>query len=166
MKNSKGFTLVELLVVIVIIGVITMMAWPMISRMQNDNKADQYKKYGEAMISAAKLYVDSYEEDIFRYEDDLTELEREQGQCAFITFQDLKSNSLIKDFDYNEISCNSDSTFVRVTRKDGKYKYKYFLGCGNKKSGGAKLSDSDIYYTLPKENTLNRMDAENCTVDE
>ena len=42
MKNTKGFTLVELLAVIVILGVITGMSWPVIRRLQEQNTLNKF----------------------------------------------------------------------------------------------------------------------------
>ncbi len=163
--NNKGFTLVELLVVIVIMGVIMGMSWPVITRIQENNEINKYNKYGEALVEAAKLYVDSYEEDIFYYEDDLTDEQRRMGQCTYITYSDLYDHLLIKDFNVNGVTCNSESTFVRVVRKKGKYSYDVFLGCGYKKDNNAQLTNAsgDIFYTYPEENTLNYMNTTACS---
>ena len=152
-KKNNGFTLVELLVVIVILGIVTGMSWPVISRIQENNAISKYESYGDALVGAAKIYVDSYEEDLFYYDDDLTAASRAQGQCAFITFLDLKEHNLIKDFTSNEMTCASRNTFVIVKRKNGKYKYQYYLGCGNvddvETTGAKLLPTNKIYFTYP-----------------
>ena len=165
MKNNKGFTLVELLVVMVVMGVIMGMSWPVISKIQDNNEISKYKKYGEALVSAAKIYVDSYEEDLFMYEDDLTEEQKEKGQCVYITYNDLADHLLIKDYAMNGVTCNSESTFVAVNRQNGNYRYKYFLGCGYAKPNGAQLKNGsgDIFYTLPTENHENVKDPATCS---
>ena len=64
-RNKTGFTLVELLVTITILGIITALALPAVRRLQDSNKETKYKAYESSMISSAKLYIDSYAKDIF-----------------------------------------------------------------------------------------------------
>ena len=171
MKNNKGFTLVELLVTIVILGVISGMAFPLVRGLQERNTYTKYEKYGESLIAAAKLYINSYEEDVFRYEDDLTESERNVGQCEFITYADMHEKSLINDLSMDGVTCNSPNTFVKVTRKKGKYTYQYYLGCGGVESAGeaGDISTSDIYFVLPIRSDNTNMEPyeptkANCTI--
>ena len=63
--NNKGFTLVELLVAITILGIIMVIALPQLSNIQNNNRTTKYKKYVETMLTSGKLYVDAYTEDLF-----------------------------------------------------------------------------------------------------
>ena len=151
MKNNKGFTLIELLVTIVILGVISGMAFPLVRGLQERNTYTKYEKYGESLVAAAKLYVNSYEEDVFRYEDDLTKCQRDEGQCQYITFADLHEKSLINDLAMDGVTCNSPNTFVKVTRRKGKYTYQYYLGCGGIESANddGQIKTKDIYFVLP-----------------
>lgn len=152
MKSNKGFTLVELLVTIVIMGVISGMAFPLVRGLQERNTYTKYEKYGESLEAAAKLYVNSFEEDVFRYEDDLTSCEQDEGQCEFISFSDLKEKNLVNDLSMDGVTCNSPYTFVKVTKRKGKYTYKYYLGCGSDKGIDEEtgtLPENEIYFVLP-----------------
>lgn len=172
MKNRKGFTMVELLVTIVILGVITGMSWPLVRRLQEQNAKSKYTTYGDGVVSAAKIYVDSFEEDLFYYDDDLprlTDTEKETAknngelndtytmQCAMISVTDLINHNLIKDINMDEISCVSKYSFVIVKKKNNNYEYKYYLGCGKKKT--RVLNNSEISMTIPEGLTIATDDA-------
>lgn len=57
MKNKKGFTLVELLAVIVILAVIMLIAVPVISNLIQKNKEKAYEAKMELILKQAKLYA-------------------------------------------------------------------------------------------------------------
>ena len=164
MKNNKGFTLIELLTAIVILGIILGMAWPAIRKMQESNAYQKYDYYGEALIAATKIYIDSYEEDYFCYDSDI-----EAGscssynnvkhlECVTISLRDLLEKRLVKDINIDEMSCNTDSTFVRVVKKDKKYKYTYYLGCGKKN----KDEPINIELILPDQNVTENNPMQAC----
>ena len=91
MKNNKGFTLVELLVAVAILGIITGMSIPLIRNVRQNNEQRKYTSYGESLVQSAKLYVDSYGEDLFGHK---------KSGCALITYQQLEDKGLAKA--YNE----------------------------------------------------------------
>ena len=55
--NNKGFTLLEVILVVAILGVITLIVVPSVSGLLNKNKNDQYTNLKMSIISAAKMYV-------------------------------------------------------------------------------------------------------------
>ena len=67
--NKKGFTLVELIVVIAIMGVILILALPQVGRIRTSNQNAKYDTYAQAVERGAKLYVDNYSRDLFGYND-------------------------------------------------------------------------------------------------
>ena len=106
--KSKGFTLVELIVAIAILGIITAMAIPGVRKLQQQNRTAKFKEYEKSLEYAAKLYVD------------------QKGAKDKITYNDLKDADLIKDFDQNGITCaDSTGTYVTVTKVERDYKDKY-----------------------------------------
>ena len=50
MKNSKGFTLVELLVAIVILGIITGLSFPALRTIKEKSNKTKYETYQKALI--------------------------------------------------------------------------------------------------------------------
>ena len=133
MKSKKGFTLVELLVVITIIGIITMLALPGVQKIQNRNRNKKYEAYADTIESAGKLYTDAYADDLFGMEG---------SGCATISYSELKRKSLVKDYEVEGITCDDPGTFVKVERDGEKYKFSVSLNC--KKDG------KYVYETVPE----------------
>lgn len=59
-KKNKGFTLVELLAVIVILSILALIAVPNINGLLNKNKNNMFCKKVESIEAAAKYYAQDY----------------------------------------------------------------------------------------------------------
>ena len=55
--NNKGFTLIEVLAVIVILSILMAIMVPSVGNIMKKNKADNYQNLEDSIISAAKIYV-------------------------------------------------------------------------------------------------------------
>ena len=95
MKNkSKGFTMVELLAAVAIMGLLTVMAFPTMRAIQGRNEKKKYEEYGKSMVSAAKLYTDSYADDLFP--------RGYKNEFAIISSEDLEKKDLLKKIQSTE----------------------------------------------------------------
>ena len=103
MKKQKGFTLVELLVTSTILGVITTISIPLIRNIQLRQEKKKYQTYLDGMEYSAKLYVDSYAEDLFGHE---------EAGCKIVSYSKLNERNLLKDIQMGDVSCDNDDTFV------------------------------------------------------
>ena len=55
--NNKGFTLIEVLAVIVILSILMAIMVPSVGNIMKKNKADNYQNLEDSIISAAKIYI-------------------------------------------------------------------------------------------------------------
>lgn len=106
MKNNKGFTLVELLGVIVILSIIMLIAIPNVSSMLERNKRDQY-------ITDAKKMVTIVQYDIRKGEVD----KPAAGELVKVTLKELSTGDLETDAD--GVSYDEDNSYVVIVRKNG-----------------------------------------------
>lgn len=113
--SKKGFTLVELLVTISILGLIMIMIIPAVSRLQDDYQDSEFEAYGETLVRAAQLYVDREGEDISSYGVD------NWTGCVDITYDDLQN--IISPFDDEAYDCSNAVVRYSKTQKDTNYSY-------------------------------------------
>lgn len=119
MKNKKGFTLVELLAVIVILGVLLMIAVPAVQNVIKKTKNNATQKQAELFIDAAKkmAIIDEATSDMVIYK-----------------LSDLDSS----------VDANRFTGMVVALKENGSYKYYIYLNDSvNKKTIGN--NDNDIF---------------------
>lgn len=120
-KSNKGFTLVEVLVVITIMGLILLFALPEVQRLQARNMNRKYRTYEQSLESSARLFVDSNALDLFG---------TSENGCADVSFAELKAKSLAKEFlGEPGVSCSNKNTYVHIQRTNNKDTYRVFLNC-------------------------------------
>ena len=131
-KNKKaGFTLLELLAVLVILGIIVGISLPLIRRIQDENKQKKFETYSDSVKYSAKLYMNSYEEDLFG---------DSKSGCYILRYKEMKERNLLKDIDVDNVSCESDFTYVRVVKVNERYAYTPSLFCINKSTNKEEYS--------------------------
>lgn len=119
-KNKKGFTLIEVLVSITIMGIITAIALPEVQQLQATNREKKFQTYADSLLSSARLFVDSNSVDLFG---------NRAVACATITYDNLKAKMLAKDYATNGITCANNDTYVVVNKTANKYTYDIHLKC-------------------------------------
>ena len=126
MKNKKGFTLVELLAVIVILGVLLMIAVPAVQNVIKKTKNNATQKQAELFIDAAKkmAIIDEATSDMVIY----------------------KLSDLDSDVDKNRFT-----GMVVALKENGSYKYYIYLNDSvNKKTIGN--NDNNIFKFASEDN--------------
>lgn len=118
--NQKGFTLTELIVTMALLGVISAIAFPAITKLQTQNQKQMYKTYEKALLNGAKLYVDKYGRDL--WDSPVTD-----PTCVIITYKDLTDEDLIKPFNgmkkKEQVNDDKDKTYVLATKNDNSVTY-------------------------------------------
>lgn len=124
-EDEKGFTLIELIVTISIMGVMLILALPQVSKLQQANKDKKYDAYYASIERGAKLYIDTYAKDLFG---------NNNSGCVAIKYSDLKKQNLAKDFGSSEVTCGNDSeTYVEVRKVNSEYLYSIAMVCRDEK---------------------------------
>lgn len=135
--NNKGFTLVEMLAVIVILGVLATIMVPTVTSMIRKNQQDNLKNLNKSIISAAKMYMSDN-----RYEITLdgqtcgggvtkrsiTYIGEQEIKNSQITVQTLIKNDYLTDGDMlNEDGeeINRDKSYIEVVYDCNKKDYTY-----------------------------------------
>ena len=121
--NKKGFTLVELLVAISVLAIIMVIALPQISNIKDKNQTTKYRKYADSVLTSAKLYTDSYTEDMFG---------NNKSGCIDVSYTELRNKDLVKDIKIDGATCNNTGTYIRVRKANDHYFYERSIVCKDK----------------------------------
>ena len=143
MKN-KGFTLIELIAVVVMMGLILLIVFPITSRIMRDNESQEYQKYYEIVNKAVELYSRTRKDDIGGYDssgciDDTTisELVKQNYIKGYLNDDGIECKSP-GDFTEEELAAleiNPDNYVnIRIENKNGIIKTKVSMICKKKDS--------------------------------
>ncbi|WP_455538004.1 type IV pilin protein [Terrisporobacter sp.] len=113
-NNNKGFTLVELLIVIAIIGILTTIAVP--SFLGHKRKAEQV-----AELANAKAVYDETAAMIINDEIPLAHLNKQFWFSDALTIGNKKYTAIIPPGDYKDTKEIIDAMFVSVSAQKGGY---------------------------------------------
>ena len=105
--NKKGFTLVELLSVIVLIGLLLGLAIPGINKIRNNVNKKSDKKNIELIESAAVLWGQNNKTLLQK---DKCDVDNKNINCYKLNIEELKNNNYLDD----EVSINEGCVFVYI----------------------------------------------------
>ena len=107
MKKNKGFTMVEILAVIVLIGILSGIAISATMSILQRMKREYYISTLNNLKSAAQSYTEANR----KY------LPKAVGRSTKITLKELKEAKYLEDIkDYSKKSCDEEKTFVTIFR--------------------------------------------------
>lgn len=122
-KNSKGFTMIELLGALIIIGVLLLIAVPGVSTLMRRFREDYYVKLEKSLEASAKdFYADNK---LYQPEGEL--------KSSYTSIDSLiKKKYVEKLVDYKSKACSlteTESYVISIYKGNGKYEYKACISC-------------------------------------
>ena len=112
--NNKGFTLVELLAVLVILSTIMWIAIPSISSSMERAKKKQNNVNTKVLIAAAEMYVADH-----RYA-----IMKQDGSSCFVDVSSLLEGNYISDDVAVDADGNNINGVIVYTKSNNSYEYK------------------------------------------
>ena len=134
LRNNKGFSLIEILAVVVILGVVSTIGIVSVTRLIDSSKKHYYESQQSQLVLAARAYAGDHKE----------VLPRNVGEKKKVYLKKLYETNYLKDkiVDKNKIECypidksNADGTlkekgsYVNIIKtSESEYSYKGYLYC-------------------------------------
>ena len=135
MNDRKGFSLIELLAVLVIIGLILVVVLPVVSRLIMANNERRYNNYVDAIRAGTVLYADTRKDDLGGYKD---------VGCVLVSLDELISTNYIKKYNDDKSTCTGD---VRIDNDGGNLKVSINLTCVHNDTGNVTFELQEIENT-------------------
>lgn len=104
MKKNKGFTMIELIGVLIIMGLLLLIVFPATIRLMKNNEQTKYEYYYDIILKAADTYATNRRDDLGGIEGN--------GCIDDITLSVLIENDYVKKFDEEGIVCGTPSEFT------------------------------------------------------
>lgn len=134
MKDKKGFTLIEVLAVIVILAVIAGLIIPNIKRYKDKGNKEYYDKLKDNVILAAKDYYSNHPEELPRGQVTYVDGVEVRLYTTELSLQNLINNNYLTNevVDTDDNSCVKPESKVVVTNMNGEYTYQLCYLCDGK----------------------------------
>ena len=154
--NKKGFTLVELILVIVIIGIVAAITIPNIMESLNESKQEGGESVENLLIENLKLYNLDNEDDLWCLEDTQGTNCNPNNVPIIINITDLLE--LNPDIKLGECLLKDEDSLSITRNGDGSYTYKANIICSknfedvirtdptSNIADSAQLNNKNIYY--------------------
>ncbi len=152
MKDNKGFTMVELLAVIVVLAIMMGIAIPAVTHYVNKGKDSYYENQKRNLIAATKSYMNN------------TSLRPTRvGDFYDVSLKELIDKKYIDGMkDANKMDCFSEAqnvaggdyssyTFVRVIKTRNNYKYIAHLSCPNYQDEPLNDNSAQMEFLVSKD---------------
>lgn len=114
----KGFTLVELLAIMALLGVLLLVAVPNIANDNKQSKEREYNEYKKTIENAAEVYVETSD-------DTYADLKNNNGVTATIQLSELKGAGVLKENLKNPKTNQLADGSVSAVNQNGMIKYTY-----------------------------------------
>lgn len=134
-NNARGFTLIEMLGVIVIMGLILIVVFPTMTKMINGNNDEKYNDYYDLVEEAAYAYATT--------QTDKLGTSRNVG-CTNVTLNTLIDNGYVQKFDGDE-ECKTGANGIVIRNNEGNISVNFSLTCGTRTGGKNDSSTCEAY---------------------
>lgn len=153
--NKKGFTLVELILVVVILGIISVIVFPGIMKSLNQSKVNSAKSIEKVLRENLELYNIDHKDDIW-CNDDSTEKSNclRKNEQKTVTINELYNTN--PDIDMGKCLLQGNNSLQITKEQNGTFSYTVKIVCGNNLKESAdsskivekisNLSPEDYYY--------------------
>lgn len=123
MKKKKGFTMVELLAVIVLLGILALVGIVSVTRLISKSRDEQVKDQAKTMVMATQSFLQS----------DKSLLPKSIGEFTEISASELKNANFLKENLKNSKGEDCmEKSYVRVYKSSNTdYVYTPYIICGN-----------------------------------
>lgn len=119
-ENSKGFTLIEMIGVIVIMGLIMIVVFPTLSKMIHNNNNQEYTNYYSIIEEGAHVYAGTLTDKLGS---------SKYSGCAEITLDELINNGYVQAFDDKKVTCKTGSGNIKIRNDKGNITVNFQLNC-------------------------------------